>query len=607
MKDRAIVGHVWSRLNPKEKIKLIALAVLMLVGAGLEVLGIGLVVPFVMALGDPAGEGRAGELLRRVAAHAPEILQGNLPLFFGSMLLLLFLAKNSFLVVLTYLQAQFVSDTQRRLSHQLFSSYMSMPYARFTYENPSLLQRNVSVEVSGMVSGLIVPGMTLINEVLVLLCVLGLLFALRPDAVIVSLAVMGGIAVALNIGMRNSLEKYGNQRLTYGAELTKWLNQGLGSFKEAKVLGRELFFLNQFEVSNKNFLHSNLIFTVLNALPRPFIEVFAVITLLLVLLVTTDWGASTGAADTLPILALFAMAAVRLMPSLTRIVASLGSLRYYAPTLSTFNTVENFPKADEMNRGSEAHKANFKFLVRLRLKGVGFRYNGSDRWALRDLHLDVPKGSSVALTGASGAGKSTLADIILGLLTPNEGQVLVDSVELGADRRAWQQRVGYVPQSIYLLDDSIRRNVAFGVENDLIDDSRVWDVLGTARLDDRVKSDPQGLDAIIGDRGVRLSGGERQRLGIARALYHDPELLLLDEATSALDNKTEREITDAWLALKGKKTVVIIAHRLSTVRTCDKVVFLRNGTVFGEGSFEELYRSNASFRDLAGTSLYAER
>jgi ATP-binding cassette subfamily C protein len=331
-------------------------------------------------------------------------------------------------------------------------------------------------------------------------------------------------------------------------------------------------------------------------LPRLLIETVAMVGMMVVVILMLILGRPLP--SVLPSLSLFAIAALRVMPSMNRIVNAASNLRYYVPPVLAIAADILADSVDSFDATSEGAQ-QLQFRGSIYVDHVTYRYQGAERDALDDITIEIPKGRSVAFVGASGAGKTTLADVVLGLLAPTAGRVLIDGCELGSVQKEWQARIGYIPQTVYLSDDTLRRNVAFGVADADVRDSDVWAALDAARLGDVARGLPDGLDSFVGERGVRLSGGQRQRIGIARALYHDPDVLVMDEATSALDQRTERDITDVLEAFRGQKTIIVIAHRLSTVRRCDTLFLMSDGRVMESGTFDDLSENSQAFRALA--------
>jgi ATP-binding cassette, subfamily B, bacterial PglK len=364
--------------------------------------------------------------------------------------------------------------------------------------------------------------------------------------------------------------------------MIKWVNQGLGASKEVKVSGNESFFINSYGHQSQIKANNSRYMKMLEQVPRLFIETLLVSVVLITMLIIVFQDRSTS--ELISTMALFAMAAFRLMPSITRVVALITTIKYSQPALSVvyndlfLNKEKNHLCINSPNNIINNNNSR-TFYDSIELDNVSFRYPNQKKYSVKDASLTIPIGQSVAFIGESGAGKTTIVDIILGLFTPENGQVLVDGINLKEQKSIWQKKIGYIPQSIFLSDETIRGNIAFGVDNKDIDEAEVWRALEQAQLKEFVKALPDQLDTAVGERGVRLSGGQRQRIGIARALYHNPEILFMDEATSALDNETEKEIMKAIDGLKGDKTLIIIAHRLSTIENCDIVYKMNNGKV----------------------------
>jgi ABC-type multidrug transport system fused ATPase/permease subunit len=362
------------------------------------------------------------------------------------------------------------------------------------------------------------------------------------------------------------------------------LQQGLGGAKDVKLLGRELDFLNQYQTHNVSSARISEHRATLQALPRLWLELLAVTGLAALVLIMVEQGKPLD--SLLPTIGLFAAAAFRLMPSINRVMAALQSVRFSGTVIDTIDDELRLVDGQRCQGSTTALPLN----VALTLDNIVFQYPSAEKPSLGGVSLSIPKGTSVGFIGGSGAGKSTLVDIILGLLSPDSGTVAVDGVDIADNLRGWQNQIGYVPQAIFLTDDTLRRNIAFGLANEQIDESAVNRALELAQLEQFVKDLPLGLDTIVGERGIRLSGGQRQRIGIARALYHDPAVLVLDEATSSLDTTTESGVMDAVRALRGDKTLLIVAHRLSTVESCDQLYRFENGKIVQQGSPAEVLR-----------------
>ncbi len=567
------LSDVWALFDGGARGRLLAILLLNLGAAMLEALSAGLVVPFIAMLGNPDYV-YSQPALNRVYATLSMTSPAQFQIAAALALLLFFVAKNGYLAMTTSVQYGFIYREMSRMSERMFSRYLHLPYGFHIQTNSAVLIRNVSNEVLMFFTNVLVPALTLFAEITVVIALLVLLLWFAPLPALLALALLGGLTIAFHLVVRRKVSRYGLMQQAEQSERIKSINQGLGGIKEIKVLGREDYFAQAFARHERIFAEVTRYAMVLNQMPRLFMETVAYSALFLGVVGVLFSGGQT--ATLLPMLALFAVAAVRLLPSANRILGSVTRISYYRPSLDVVSADALLEPSAQAEGGQPA---SIRFEREIALRGVHYTYPGAAAPALQGAELVIPKGASVALTGPSGAGKTTLADIILGLLQPGSGQVLVDGVDVRDSIHAWQRHLGYVPQTIYLSDDSIRRNVAFGIPDAQIDDRRIWSALALAQLKPHVEALPDGLDAVVGERGISLSGGQRQRVGIARALYHDPDVLILDEATSALDAETEREIALSIDSLMGHKTLIIIAHRLATIEKCSLKFHLDNGEI----------------------------
>ena len=574
---------VYSLLTPTERRNAMMLLGLMFIGMLLETLGIGLVIP-VMALLTQ------GEYASKYPALLPffEALgnpsQQNLVI--GGMLALvgIYLVKNVFLAFLAWRQTSFTFGVGEQLSQRLFTVYLCQPYTFHLQRNSAQLLHNVTNEV-GLFISVIAAYFSFLTEILVLLGLVVLLLFVEALGAFIVVSVLGTAAWGFHRFTRSRITHWGQIRQHHEGSRIQHLQQGLGGAKDVKLLGRETDFLEQYRLHNTKSWRIGRMSSTLKQLPRLWLEMLAVGGL--AALVLTMLAQGRAMESVLPMLALFAAAAFRLMPSVNRILGAVQTLRFSQPVIDTlYIDLQLAIPATNANRIPAT-----PFSEMLELRQVNYTYFGAPQPALNDLSLAIHCGESVGFIGASGAGKSTLVDIILGLLTPDSGELRMDGTDIHVHLRNWQNQIGYVPQSIFLTDDTLRRNVAFGLPNEQIDDAAVHDAIMAAQLEEFVASLPDGLETVVGERGVRLSGGQRQRIGIARALYHDPAVLVLDEATSALDAATERGVMQAVDALHGTKTIIIVAHRLSTVEHCDRLYRLEQGRVVEEGKTREILAS----------------
>jgi ABC-type multidrug transport system fused ATPase/permease subunit len=509
-------------------------------------------------------------------------------LVIGGMLVLVgvYLIKTLFLTVLAWRQARFTFGVQAHLSQRLFTVYLRQPYTFHLQRNSAQLIRNVLNEVSLFTGTGIQPGITLLAESLVLLGLCSLLLFVEPLGALIVVSALGSAAWGFHRLTCGRIARWGEARQHHEGLRLQHLQQGLGGAKDVKLLGRETDFLEQFRLHNAQCARAWQLHTTLGQFPRLWLEMLAVSGL--AILVISMLAQDRKLEAVLPTLGLFAAAAFRLLPSVNRVLGAVQSLRYVLPVFDILHAELKLttPEVDD------THRPVTLFRAALELSQITYTYRGAAEPTLKDLSLAIQRGESVGFIGASGAGKSTLVDILLGLLTPDRGEVRVDGQDIRANLRSWQDQIGYVPQSIYLTDDTLRRNVAFGLPNEQIDDAAVQRAIRAAQLEEFVASLPDGVETLVGERGIRLSGGQRQRIGIARALYHDPAVLVLDEATSSLDTATEHDVMQAVTALQSSKTVLIVAHRLSTVEHCDRLYRLEYGRVVAEGSLNPMLQSH---------------
>ena len=494
-------------------------------------------------------------------------------------LIAVFVFKDLFLIFQYYVQARFVYNNRFATQQQLLHIYLTKPYEYFLHAKSGEILRTIQNDIEKAFS-LLMTLLGMVAEMIVSFVLAIAIFVIDPLMTCFVAAMLLVIMAIIAKAVRPTLQKKGTEFYANAAQTNKWLLQAVNGIKEVKVTAKESFFEENFNTCGQRMIHAERINSVFGNIPRLLIEMSAICSTLLVIAVMIYRGRPI---ETLvPSLGVFAMAAVRLMPSANRIVSALNSIAYSEYAVDRL--IENFQSFGEISK-VESNKSAPKEAAELTLKNsialhhISFRYPDGEENILTDSEMVIPVGSSVGIVGKSGAGKTTAVDILLGLLTPQKGQILADGVDVMSNYPNWLSHIGYIPQSIFMLDDSIRANVAFGIHPEDMDDTQVWRALEEAQLADFVRTLPNGLDTQIGERGVRLSGGQRQRLGIARALYTDPELLIFDEATSALDNETESSVMEAINSLQGKKTMVIIAHRLQTIENCDMVYRVENGTI----------------------------
>jgi ATP-binding cassette, subfamily B, bacterial PglK len=567
-------------LNSHERRGVVFLFGLVTVGMFIEMLGIGLVLPLIMLL--------AHEDLGAAYPSLQPALEalGNpsqRALIIGGMLLLVavYLVKSLYLAFLAWWQSRFIFGIRIRLSQKLFATYLRQPYIFHLNRNSAQLVRNTMSETGHFTQGSLQPALHLCSEGVLLFGIGVLLLVVEPAGTLVVAVILATAAWLFHAVTRKRVRQWGIDRKFHEGQRIQHLKQGLGGAKDVKLSGREADFLAQFKSHNRRAARAARHQSVLKQMPRLWLEFLAVLGLVTLVLVMVYQ--ERNLANILPTLGLFAAAALRMMPSVNKLVVAIQTLRFHQPALDTIR--EELKLYVPGPRAASPAAASPPALEReVCVEHVTFTYPGGARPAVDDIFLAIKKGETVGFIGPSGSGKSTLIDIILGLLEPDSGRILVDGNDIRQDPRAWQDQIGYVPQSIYLTDDSLRRNVAFGIPSEEIDDEAVMQAIRGAQLEEFVGSLAEGLECVVGERGVRLSGGQRQRIGIARALYHNPGVLVLDEATSSLDTATEQGVMEAVKALHGSKTILIVAHRLSTVRDCDRLFRLHEGRIVDEGA-----------------------
>ena len=562
-------------LNKKQKRTVIGLMFLIFISALLETLGVSIIVPLISAVVTPETL-----LSNKYVISALSIvgLSGMDSDSFVKLLLIstmaIFIIKNLFFLLLYYLQAGFVTKTEAETSVRLYNDYLNRPYEFYLNADINAMFQTVNKDIPHVFE-LLQEVMKLLTEIAVSVCLCILLLFVDFKMTLSISALLLVMVLFIILFLKPRLGNLGQGRLKQQVLTMKWMQQGIFGIKDVKVAGKEKYFLRNFRDAYRKLSGVTRKYTVFNNTPRLVIETVCIVGLLGYMFICVVKG--NDMVTMMPLLSAFALAAVRLMPSVNRISTHLSTIAYYEPSLNFVCDNLNILGLTEVDYSEENEV--LRLSKEISLKDITYAYPGTTRKIFDKADMSIPVGKSVGVIGQSGAGKTTVIDILLGLLKPESGKVLSDGTDIEEKYGAWLRNVGYIAQNIYMLDSTIRANVAMGVEDKDIDDNRVFEVLREAQMEDYVKSLPEGLDTVIGDRGVRLSGGQRQRIGIARALYHDPQILVFDEATSALDNDTEAAIMEAINSLKGRKTMIIIAHRLKTIENCDIIYKVENGKI----------------------------
>jgi ABC-type multidrug transport system fused ATPase/permease subunit len=576
VRDLPITKMVWRALAINERRKLFFVWILVLIGMMLELLSLGLIIPFMGLLTQDDYAEKFPLLYDWLGGPSQQKL-----LVIGLLFILaVYLLKAVFTYYSNWIQRAFLNASKARLSNDIFQKYLRQPYSFHLDHNSSTLITNAE-NGRTVISGGLEPFLVLLTDGLIASGMFALLLVVEPIGTACVLALFASASAIFQFSTRKRIHEWGIAKKIESRLVLKHLQQGLGGAKEVKIMGREKLFLEEHKRSVYASMEVDRKFVMLQSLPRLWLESLAITSL--VVLVVAMIGSGDSVSQVLPVLGLFAATSFRIIPSINRIMASVQTLGYSKPIIrAVFDDLQlSVPETPKV--GTE-----IKFTTSVCFNNVSFKYSNAAGNANYDLSFCIGKGEAVGIIGHSGAGKSTLVDILLGLLQPTAGEVLVDGVDIQNNLRSWQDHIGYVPQTIYLVDDTLARNVAFGLPDDMVDQDAVARSIKAAQLDEFVASLPDGLDTIVGERGVRLSGGQRQRIGIARALYNDPEILVLDEATSSLDTETEQGVMDAVKELLGTKTIVIIAHRTTTVSYCTKVYKMDKAQIVGSGLPSEM-------------------
>ena len=565
-------------LNRYQKIRLVILLFMIFVGSFVELIGVSAVLPLVSAVITP-------DIIRTDKKYRflSDILGTQdirtFILYMALILVGIYILKNVYITCMYDVTYRFTYNNQRRVALRLMRCYMGQDYIFHTSQNVADLMRNITTDVNGFFI-VVINVLQLITETAV--CVVLTVFLMIQD-ITTTLLLIALLSVFLFIVMvvfKKRLKKMGEESRIAASDMSRYLIQAFGGIKEIKVANIEEFFVSKYDESYSRFAGIGQRQQLLNIVPRPIMETVCIGGLLLFMSARIYLGADI--AKFIPTMSIFAVAAVRMLPSFNRISGYISQISFNLPSVdAVYKDLKGIEELEKQTADTKVEHKEIALEKAVRLMNVSFAYpSRPDRVIFNDVTLDIPVRQSIAFVGPSGAGKTTLADMILGVLKPDKGNIYADDKDIYEYSDGWHDIVGYIPQSIFLTDDTVRANVAFGIEPDRIDDKKVWKALEEAQLADFIREQPEGLDCNVGDKGVRLSGGQRQRIGIARALYREPEILVLDEATSALDNDTETAVMEAIDSLAGTKTMIIIAHRLSTIKNCDRVYEVRDGRVF---------------------------
>ncbi len=576
---RKIFSKLRVLLDGKQKRQMVGIVLLMLIGGVLESLGIAMIAPVMQVVIDPQ-QVQESAILSWIYDFFHMSSNTQLAALIMVSLIFVFVIKNVFLYFMNVVQLRFVYTNQFATSRRMMINFMQRPYEYYLNADTTVIQRNITSDVNNLYA-LILSCLQLISEMIVFICLVAILLSQDAKMTITIATLLVIVLLVIKFFIKPVMVKAGQDNQDYYSGLYKWIYESVTGIKEIKVANKENYFINGYADCGAGYVNAVQKYNLYNSTPRLLIETIAIAGMVGYMLFVMAQG--TSLTSLLPQLTVLAAAAARLLPSANRINNYLTSIAYFEPFLD--NVSDNLQSEihdESISYNSEDYRA--KSIVEklpvhdiIRLEGITYKYPNTDKLILDGADMEIPVGKSVGIVGTSGAGKTTIVDVLLGLLEPEEGRILADGVDVNTNYKGWLKNIGYIPQTIFMTDSTIRKNVAFGIPDDEIDDAKVWQALKEAALDEYVRELPEGLDTQIGERGIRLSGGQRQRIGIARALFEDPEVLVLDEATSALDNDTEAAIMDSINRLHGRKTLVIIAHRLQTIEKCDMIYNIGEG------------------------------
>ena len=579
---RKIISKLNKLLSPSQKRHMAFLTVLMIIGALLQTAGVGMLVSVVNIVIDPVKSADSQiarifyDIIGKTSEEGYRIFQYTVMVS----MILVFVVKNLFLYIQQKAMYAFVYRNQFSTSERMMRNFVRRDYEYYLNADTAVVQRSITSDVNNMYA-LILAILQLISDGFVSLCVCAFCLAQSGLMTVILAAVLILLLFIIKKVLKPVMYKAGKDNQDFYSGLFKWISQSVMGIKEVKIFGREQYFVDSYNRCGNGYVNAVQKYSLYNSIPKLLIEAVCVSVMMIYMIVMIALG--RGSESLISDFATLAAAALVLLPAVNRINNQINSMSYFEPFLMNVsdNLQEDIDDSNtDMTFASDVPKLELK--ENISFDGITYSYPGSDVKILDKADLTIPIGSSIGIVGTTGAGKSTLVDILLGLLKPNEGVIRADGADIRDNYRSFLRNVGYIPQMIFMLDDTIRNNVAFGIAPEEQDENRIWEALREAALDDFVRNLPEGLDTSIGERGIRISGGQRQRIGIARALYGDPEVLILDEATSALDNETESLIMESIGRFMGRKTLVIIAHRLQTIEKCDMVFRVGDGRITRE-------------------------
>ena len=563
-------------LSQKEKIKSFLLLIFVLIGVVFEMLSIGLIIPILASLtSDDPNSFLNMQKFFDLIPFVDFVSKKETIMFLISVLVLIYFAKTIFLTFLSFFQSRFINNLVAGTSINLFERYLYQDYIFHIQRNSSKLIQNITREVELMVNVFLFSLISFVSEILIVAGISIILILIEPFGFIATLIIFGTIALIFMKFTKEQVKKWGELRRTHQTSSIQHLQQGINGIKEIKLIGNENQFLEYFKFHIKKSAKIGTRLLVLRDLPKIYLELIAVLALLILIFILLKLNYSLD--NVVIIIGLFAAAAFKILPCVNRILGSFVNMRYGIASLNIIYKDLNIQISKASNKFFREKKLSFK--SNIILKNLEYSYPNINKKVLDNINLEIKSNSTIGLVGESGSGKTTLIDLIIGILNPSKGDIFVDDSNIKINKRLWQNNIGYIPQFIYLIDDTIKKNIALGVSEDKIDEKKITESIKISQMENFVKELPNKANTKIGELGVRLSGGQRQRIGIARALYFDPNLLVLDEATSSLDEATEKEIIDSISHMRGKKTIIISSHKKSILNECDEIFEIRDHTI----------------------------
>ncbi len=584
-KDNMMFKKINYVLDRRQKTNLSVLLVIILIGAFVELLGVSAIMPLIDVAMEPGTIGEKWYFV--LISKNTGITDANqMIVLLAFVLIAIYILKNIYVTMMYSLQYRFIFNNQQRLSVRMMKSYMQQDYLFHVSRNVAEFQRNIVNDVNGFYT-VTLNALQFLAEFSVSVVLVAFLLVQDWVSTLAVASLLFLFMGFFTIFFRKVLVRIGEESRLANVSVTKWLLQAFSGVKEIKVANKERFFIANYDRSYRDCARIQRQQSMLTYLPKPVMETVCICSLMIAMIIKIV-VVKSDITSFVTTLSVFAVAAFRMLPSFNKITGYISGMMFNKPSIdAVYNDLREIEQLMARRTADHEDTVKVKLGTAIRLDRVSFRYPKAEKWILKNASLEISKNTSVALIGASGAGKTTAADLILGILEPQEGAVMIDGTDIRRCMTSWHEDVGYIPQTIYLMDDSIRANIAFGIPEAEIDDAAVEKALQEAQLDRFVHTLPEGAGTVIGDRGVKLSGGQRQRIGIARALYRNPSVLILDEATSALDNETEKEVMEAIDGLHGTRTLIVIAHRLSTIKKCDRIYEVENG-VFVEKRKEKV-------------------